>query len=175
MPQINVKKGSIVWERVDAIVNPANSYGSMGGGVALAIKRAGGEAVEKEAVSKAPIPVGTAIATTAGKLKAKYVIHAPTMSEPTEKIGLDNVRKAVRAALECAVEIKATSVSIPGLGTGVGGVNKDDAARAMLEEIKVFIEKQKEPALDEINLVGLDDELTEHFKKWTQRLGLETE
>ena len=93
-----VQKGDITELKVDAIVNPANSSGYMGGGVAGVIKRIGGFEIEKEAVSKAPIPVGDAVVTTAGKLPCKYVIHAPTMKQPAMRIGVENVRLATRAA-----------------------------------------------------------------------------
>jgi len=78
MMEISVVQGSLLEVQADAIVNPANSLGLMGGGVAGVIKRFGGEEIEKEAVSKAPIPVGSAVLTSAGKLPFKGVIHAPT-------------------------------------------------------------------------------------------------
>jgi len=65
--EIVIKKGDITKENVDAIVNPSNSFGVMGGGVAYAIKRNGGDAVEEEARSKAPIPVGKPILSGGGK------------------------------------------------------------------------------------------------------------
>lgn len=96
--QIEVIKGSILEVDADVIVNPANSLGLMGGGVAGVIKRFGGEEIEKEAVQKAPIPVGSAVLTTAGKLKFKGVIHAPTMEKPAMESSEEKVRKAVRQA-----------------------------------------------------------------------------
>ncbi|MEA3458041.1 MAG: macro domain-containing protein, partial [Candidatus Thermoplasmatota archaeon] len=79
---IITKQGDITQIDCDAIINPANSFGYMGGGVAGAIKRVGGKEIESEAVNKAPIVVGKAIATTAGDLPYEYVIHAPTMKRP---------------------------------------------------------------------------------------------
>jgi O-acetyl-ADP-ribose deacetylase (regulator of RNase III) len=167
-----VIKGDITRENVDAVVNPANSYGLMGGGVALAIKKAGGDTIEDEAVDAAPIPVGMAILTTGGLLKARHVIHAPTMTEPAEETDLENVRGAVRAALRCAVENQFSSVAFPGMGTGVGGIGKGEAARAMLEEMRFFL--QKDNSLSEIRLIGFDDGLYTAFVKWTKRLSLGT-
>ena len=155
---IKVKKGDITEEEVEAIVNPSNSYGYMGGGVAFAIKKKGGEEIEKEAIAKSPIPVGKAVVTTAGSLKAKHVIHASTMEKPAQRISLENVAKATRAALECAVKNKIKTIAFPGMGTGVGGVDKKQAARVMMEEIKKF------PEL-EVILVAFDDELYEAFKE----------
>ena len=67
--------GDITKQKVEAIVNPANSWMLMGGGAAGAIKRTGGKEIEDEAVKHAPVPVGKAIATGGGKLKAKYVMN----------------------------------------------------------------------------------------------------
>jgi O-acetyl-ADP-ribose deacetylase (regulator of RNase III) len=156
---IIVKKGDITEEECDAIVNPANSLGYMGGGVALAIKLKGGKEIEEEAVRKAPIPLGKAIATKAGKLKCKFVIHSPTMQKPAEKIPLENVRLATRAALELAKELKIKSIAFPGMGTGVGGIKAEDAARVMIEECKKFEDL-------EIRLVAFDEKLYQAFKKF---------
>ena len=134
--RIKVIEGDITSLEVDAIVNPANSYGYMGGGVAYAIKRAGGGEIEREAVEKSPINIGKAIVTTAGKLKAQYVIHAPTMRRPAERTDVDNIKAATRAALKVAEENNIMSIAFPGMGTGVGGVDEKDAARVMIEEIK---------------------------------------
>jgi O-acetyl-ADP-ribose deacetylase (regulator of RNase III) len=156
---IIVKKGDITEEECDAIVNPANSLGYMGGGVALAIKLKGGKEIEEEAVRKAPIPLGKAIATKAGKLKCKFVIHSPTMQKPAEKIPLENVRLATRAALELAKELKIKSIAFPGMGTGVGGIKAEDAARVIIEECKKFEDL-------EIRLVAFDENLYQAFKKF---------
>lgn len=159
--QVEVWRGDITKLDVDAIVNPANSLLLMGGGVAGAIKRVGGEEIEKEALKYAPIPVGRAVATTAGKLKAKAVIHAPTMEKPAMRTSVDKVRAAVKAALECAEEKGYVSVAFPGMGTGVGGVPVDDAAKVMIEVIKEFIDKGT--SIKRIILVGFGRDLTEAF------------
>ncbi|NPA96284.1 MAG: macro domain-containing protein [Crenarchaeota archaeon] len=132
---IDVVISDITRLSVDAIVNPANSLMIMGGGVAGAIKRAGGAEIEEEARKYAPVPVGKAIATGAGKLKAKYVIHAPTMERPAQRIGVNNVYAATYAAIDKAVELGVESVALPGMGTGVGGVPFNDAAKAMVRAI----------------------------------------
>jgi len=137
--KIKVLKGDLTELEVDAIVNPANSLGYMGGGVAGAIKRKGGREIEEEAVKKSPIEVGSAVATTSGKLKCRYVIHAPTMERPAMRIGVDNVEKATRAAFELAKSMKLKSIALPGMGTGVGGVKEEDAARAMMKVAKDYV------------------------------------
>lgn len=172
MTRITVKKGDITLEGVDAIVNPANSRGFMGGGVALSIKKAGGDVIEEEAVKSAPIPLGKAVMTASGSLKARHVIHSPTMRRPSERIGVGNVRDAVRAALTCALENNLSRIAFPGMGTGVGGVDKQNAARAMLEEIALFSSKNN--SIEEILLVDIDNELCRLFSEWSKKLSLET-
>ena len=159
--EIVVITGDITKEKVDAIVNPANSWLIMGGGVAGAIKRIGGKEIEEEAVKHAPLPVGKAVATDSGKLRAKYVIHAPTMERPAMRIGIENVKLAVRAALECANELKLKSVAFPGMGTGVGSVGLEEAAEAMVEESKKHLDEGT--SLKRIVFVGFRDDLTQAF------------
>ena len=158
--KIKVLKGDLTEINTDAIVNPANSLGYMGGGVAGAIKRKGGEEIEKEAVEKAPIPVGKAIATTPGRLKCRYVIHAPTMERPAMRIGVDNVEKATRAAFELAKSMKLKSIALPGMGTGVGGVKEEDAARAMMNVAKDYVEY-----FDEIIFIDINERMVDAWKR----------
>ena len=160
--EVIVKQGDITEEVVDAIVNPANSFLIMGGGVAGAIKRKGGASIEREAMAKAPVEVGNAVVTGAGRLKAKYVIHAPTMKYPASRIGEENVRLATRAALRAARELGISSVAFPGMGTGVGGVPYMVAANAMVDEVRSFIEANGPPP-DKVILVAFDDELYQAF------------
>ena len=162
--EIIIRKGDITKERVDAIVNPANSRGTMGGGVAGAIKGAGGDEIEREAIEHAPIKVGEAIATTAGKLPADFVIHAPTMEMPAQKISIENVERATYGALECAKNLGIKSIAFPGMGTGVGGVAKEDAAKCMVNTIKRFLNTEK-PNLSTVVLVGFDNELVKEFRE----------
>jgi O-acetyl-ADP-ribose deacetylase (regulator of RNase III) len=133
---IHVAIGDLSQLTVDAIVNPANSLGIMSHGVSLAIKEAGGDAIENEARACAPVAVGAAIVTTAGDLFVKAVIHAPTMEEPGMKIGVENVRRATRAALLAAARLNYQSIALPSIGTGLSGVPFDEAARAMVDELR---------------------------------------
>ena len=158
---IIVQKGDLTQIRCDAIVNPANSFGYMGGGVAGAIKRVGGNEIERDAVSKAPIPVGKAVVTTAGILPCKYVIHAPTMKEPAIKIDVENVKLATKAAFETGLKLKLKSIAIPGMGTGVGAVSPDDAAKAITSIAKEFENK-----FEKIILIDRNDDMIISFKKF---------
>jgi len=159
---VSVITGDITRLEVDAIVNPANSMLIMGGGVAGAIKRVGGKEIEDEALKSAPVPVGKAIATNAGKLKAKYVIHAPTMEEPAMQTTADNVKLAMKGALKCAEQLGIESVAFPGMGTGVGGLSLEEASKTMVKQIKEHIDLRT--SLKEIVLVGFLDELASAFK-----------
>jgi len=159
---IRVRRGDLTKTRADALVNPANSFGVMGGGVAAALKAVGGERVEKDAMACAPIAVGKAVGVSAGALPARYVIHAPTMSRPAEKIHVKAVDLATHAALREATRLGCQSIAFPGMGTGVGGVNLTDAAYAMVGAIKFFLGKEK-TSLKEIMFVAFDEELERAF------------
>lgn len=158
---ITVIQGDITKVEVDATVNAANSSLIMGGGVAGAILRAGGRTIQEEANRKAPIPIGEAVATNAGRLKAKYVIHAPTMEQPAMPTNRNKVGLATKGALECAHELGIDSIAFPGMGTGVGGLDVKDAAEVMVGEIKRHIESGT--SLKKIMLVGFNSALTAAF------------
>ncbi len=135
----------------DAIVNPANTRLVMGGGVAGAIRRKGGEEIEREAVSKGPCPIGKAVVTGAGKLKTRYVIHAPTVEEPASPSSPEKIYKATSAALEEARRHNIRSIAFPLMGAGVGGVPVEESARSMA---RAFSEKGE--GLN-IHLIVLDE------------------
>ena len=156
-----VQQGDLTKLKVDAIVNPANSHGVMGGGVAGIIRRIGGEVIEKEAVEQAPIPIGQAVVTTAGTLSCKKVIHAPTMVNPAERTDAEAVRKATVAALLAADKEGFSTLAFPGMGTGVGRVPLDVAASTMAKAIQSFQAKH----LKEVTLIGIDREMVEAFRK----------
>lgn len=139
---IRLVEGDITELEVDAIVNAANNRLWMGGGVAGAIKRKGGADIEKEAVGKGPIPVGEAIVTGAGKLKARHVIHAAVMGQDFAT-DAEKIRAATRNSLERARELGLKSIAFPALGTGVGRFPLEEAARVMLETTRSWIEEGK--------------------------------
>jgi O-acetyl-ADP-ribose deacetylase (regulator of RNase III) len=153
--QVHLAKTDITTMAVDAVVNPANSLGIMGGGVAGALSRRGGPSIQREAMSLAPIAVGAAVVTNAGQLYAKRVIHAPTMEQPGTKVGVENVRRATRAALLAAAHHGLEMIAIPGMGTGLGGVDPSDAARAIVDELRAH----RQPQPSTVYLVDLDDEI----------------
>ena len=135
--QLEVREGDIATVEADAIANAANNHLWMGSGVAGALKRAGGEEIEREAVALGPIPVGTAVATTAGRLDARYVIHGAVMGQDlTTDAGL--VRRTTRACLALADELGCESLALPAFGTGVGGFPLAECAQLMVSEARAF-------------------------------------
>ncbi len=159
--EITVLQGSILEVEAQAIVNAANSLGIMGGGVAGVIRRAAGVEVEDEARRLAPIPVGHAILTSGGKTRFAGIIHAPTMPQPAMRIDPQNVALATKAALKIADGNGFTSLAIPGMGTGVGGVAQAEAAALMVKEIKAFTPN----SLQSVILVDVDPAMVEAWRK----------
>ena len=134
--ELEVVEGDIAALAVDAIANAANDHLWMGAGVAGAIKRAGGEEIEREAVAKGPIAIGDAVATGAGRLAARWVIHAAVMGQDL-RTSADAIARATRRTLEVADELEAESLALPAFGTGVGGFPLDECAQLMVDAARV--------------------------------------
>ena len=137
-PNIVLYLGDITDLSTDAIVNAANNHLVMGSGVAGAIKKKGGQIIEDEAVRKGPIPIGEAVWTTGGKLKAKYVIHAAGMGQDL-RTNAAYVKNSTLNSLKRADELKLTSIAFPAIGTGVGGFPTDECAKIMLDVVRNFV------------------------------------
>jgi O-acetyl-ADP-ribose deacetylase (regulator of RNase III) len=135
--QLEVVEGNIAELEVDAIANAANDHLWMGAGVAGAIKGAGGEEIEREAVAKGPIPIGDAVATGAGRLPARHVIHGAVMGQDL-RTDADKIARTTRRVLEVADEVGAGSVALPAFGTGVGGFPLDECAAIMVGEARRY-------------------------------------
>jgi O-acetyl-ADP-ribose deacetylase (regulator of RNase III) len=135
--ELEVVQGDITALEVDAIANAANDRLWMGAGVAGAIKRAGGEEIEREAVAKGPIEVGSAVATRAGRLPARWVIHGAVMGQDL-RTDADLVRRTTESCLALADELGAESLALPAFGTGVGGFPLPECARIMADAAQRF-------------------------------------
>jgi len=135
--ELEVEEGDIAALDVDAIANAANDRLWMGAGVAGALKRAGGDEIEREAVAKGPIPLGTAVATGGGRLKSKHVLHGAVMGQDLQT-DADLVRRTTRSCLELADELGARSLALPAFGTGVGGFPLAECARIMVDEARAY-------------------------------------
>ena len=170
--EINIKtrNGDITVLFVDAIVNPASPDGAMAAGVSGAIKRAGGEEIEKETLSKAPIEQGSAVVTGAGSLPNLHVIHAPTAGEAGGESSRELVKGAVLAALEAAEELGAASIAIPGMGTGSGKVPPQESASAIVEAIRTHEAK----SISDIILIDRDEDTVQAFIKALENYDEET-
>jgi O-acetyl-ADP-ribose deacetylase (regulator of RNase III) len=148
--RITLKEGDIASEAVDAIVNAANSALVLGSGVAGAIRVRGGPAVQAECDRHGPIRVGEAAVTGAGRLAARFVIHAATMP-PGGAATEESVRAAMRSALEAACALGVKTLAVPALGAGVAGFSLQRCAEVLLEEARV---RASEPSsLEEIRFV----------------------
>jgi O-acetyl-ADP-ribose deacetylase (regulator of RNase III) len=132
--ETSLVRGDIAQHDAEAIVNAANNRLWMGAGVAGAIKRAGGREIEEEAVAKGPIPIGEAVVTGGGRLKARYVIHAAVMGQDL-RTDADKIRQATQNSLRRADELALKSIAFPALGTGVGGFSLEQCARIMLDVV----------------------------------------
>lgn len=158
--KISIRQGDITDVEADAIVNAANSSLCMGAGVAGAIKRKGGESIEEEAIGKGPIPVGEAVATGAGNLPAKYVIHAAVMG-PDLQTDAQKIKQATLNSFKRADELGVHSIAFPALGTGVGGFPLQQAAKVMFRAIAEHL-SQKTP-LQEVMIILYSGDAYEAF------------
>jgi len=135
--RLEVAEGDITSLEVDALANAANDHLWMGAGVAGAIKRAGGEEIEREAVALGPIRVGEAVATGAGRLPARWVVHGAVMGQDL-RTDAELVRRTTTRCLEVADELGARSLALPAFGTGVGGFPLPECAGIMVEVARAF-------------------------------------
>jgi O-acetyl-ADP-ribose deacetylase len=135
LARIELWNGDICDLEVDAIVNAANLSLWMATGVGGAIKRAGGDEIEFAAVRQAPVPLGEAVVTGAGRLAARAVIHAVSLDRDRRTSG-PVIDAAARSAMARAREIGATSLAFPALGTGVGGFPLEEAARITVNAVR---------------------------------------
>jgi O-acetyl-ADP-ribose deacetylase len=144
--ELEVREGDIAAIDVDAVANAANDHLWMGAGVAGALKRAGGDEIEREAMAQGPIPRGSAVATGGGRLPARWVIHGAVMGQDL-RTNAELVRRTTRSCLELADELGCRSLALPAFGTGVGGFPLADCARAMVEEVRAFEPRSLERAI----------------------------
>ena len=135
MATIEALDADITALEVDAIANAANTRLLHGGGVAAAIARAAGAALERESRERAPIGLGEAVETTAGDMPSRWVIHAATM-ELGGPTSAEIIRRATASTLAKADELGATSLALVAFGTGVGGFPLAEAARIEVEEVR---------------------------------------
>jgi O-acetyl-ADP-ribose deacetylase len=133
--RIIIQQGDLTEMDVDAIVNAANNDLILGGGVAGAIRRKGGDEIQRECDDFGSIPVGYAAITTGGKLKARFVIHAASMSLSGTATTPKSLATSTAHSLRLAADRKLKTIAFPAVGTGVSGFPMDECARIMLAEV----------------------------------------
>jgi len=128
---VEVVQGDITNADVEVIVNAANNKFWMGNGVAGAIKAAGGQSVEDDAMAKGQVMPGNAVSSTAGKLPYNYIIHGAVMGQDlrtSDKL----IRQTTVSCLKLAEKLKIKSIAFPAFGTGVGGFPMQACAKLMV-------------------------------------------
>src|SRR5580658_1456259 len=158
--KIVLVQGDLTEMEVDAIVNAANNDLQLGGGVAGAIRRKGGEAIQRECDTIGSIPIGGAAITAGGKLRARFVIHAASM-----QMGGATTARALRSstahALRVAAERGLRTIAFPAVGTGIAGFPVPECARIMLREV---VEHLKRPtSLEKVYFVLFDAHALSEF------------
>jgi O-acetyl-ADP-ribose deacetylase (regulator of RNase III) len=166
--KIILLQGDLTEMDVDAIVNAANNDLQLGGGVAGAIRRKGGEEIQRKCDAIGSIPIGGAAITTGGKLRARYVIHAASM-----QLGGETTARALRSstahALRIAAEQGLRSIALPAVGTGIAGFPIPECARIMLREV---VEHLKTPtSLEMIYFVLFDKRALSDFEAVWAEMG----
>lgn len=162
--RIEVARGDIADQPdIDAVVNAANTELWMGSGVAGALKRRGGEVVEREASRQGPIALGDAVITAAGSLPNAHVIHAAAMGyraedeaapkRPGSRSSDDIIRRATLRALALADEAGDRSIAFPALATGVGGFPLEECAAVMVGAARDYARDHRETRIELIRFV----------------------
>jgi len=152
--RIVIQQGDLTEMDTDAIVNAANNDLVLGAGVAGAIRRKGGEEIQRECDAIGSIPVGYAAITTGGKLKARFVIHAASM-QLGGKTNADSLRRSAAHSLKIANERGLKTIAFPAVGTGIAGFALKDCAEIMLREAAQHL--RGETSLETVYFVLFDE------------------
>lgn len=166
--RIRIQQGDITEMDVDAIVNAANNDLVLGAGVAGAILRKGGSSIQVECDEIGSIPVGYAAITGAGKLKARYVIHAASMGLGDLPTTSKTLRTSTAHSLRLAAERGLKTIAFPAVGTGVSGFPMDECAQIMLAEAAEHL--RTETSLETIHFVLFDDRARDTFQRVWDKL-----
>jgi O-acetyl-ADP-ribose deacetylase len=165
--KIVIQQGDLTEMDTDAIVNAANNDLILGAGVAGAIRRKGGEAIQRECDAIGSIPMGYSAITGGGNLKAKYVIHAATMGLGTLTTA-ETLRGSTAHALRLAAERGLKTIAFPAIGTGIAGFPMQECAEIMLREAAEHLRNGS--SLETIYFVLFDDKAKETFERTRKRL-----
>ena len=168
--KIIVTQGDITDIEVDAIVNAANTRLLLGSGVAGAIRRKGGDSIQNECDKIGSIPLGEAVVTGAGKLKAKFVIHAAGM-HLGGGVSEEPLREATKNSLLRADEKGVKTVALPAIGTGVGGFPLNRCAQVMIDIVVEYLENEK-TGIEKVYFVLFDMETYKVFNDNLRKVAL---
>jgi O-acetyl-ADP-ribose deacetylase (regulator of RNase III) len=160
--KIELVKGDLTEMETDAIVNAANNDLQLGGGVAGAIRRKGGDAIQAECNEIGSIPVGGAAITSGGTLKARFVIHAASMQLGGRTTAHD-LRASTAHSLRIAAQKGLKTIGFPAIGTGIAGFPMNECAEIMLNEAMDHIGRGT--SLEKIYFVLIDDAALKSFQK----------
>jgi O-acetyl-ADP-ribose deacetylase (regulator of RNase III) len=154
--QLEAVLGEMTSEKVDAIVNAANSNLAHGGGLAGAIVARGGAVIQEESDKLAPVATGDAAVTSGGTLSCHWVIHAvgPIWGQGNEERSL---RSAVRASLDRAAELGAASVALPAISTGIFGYPKEEGTASIVDEARTWLIGHPESSLSTVRFTAFDE------------------
>jgi O-acetyl-ADP-ribose deacetylase (regulator of RNase III) len=164
--KVELLQGDISEVKADAIVNAASTELKMGGGVAASLKARGGKEIEEEALKSAPIGLGQALVTGAGKLNARYVIHAAAMSWEPFRVSEESIAMSVRNSLKKADELECKTIALPAVGCGIAMFSLERGAKTILKEVMRF----KPISLEKALIVLFSSKEFEAFKKTLNRL-----
>lgn len=161
---IRILQGDLTLAQTDAIVNAANSHLQHGGGVAAAIVRRGGPEIQRESDAAELVPEGHVAVTGAGKLSARYVIHAvgPRGGDPQGDAKLES---AAREALLAAQELGLTSVAFPAISTGIFGFPRERAAEILLAAAEAHLRDRTDGPIRQVDFVLFDDDTADVFRR----------
>jgi O-acetyl-ADP-ribose deacetylase (regulator of RNase III) len=160
--KIRIFTGDLTESDADAIVNAANNDLQLGGGVAGAIRRKGGSTIQKECDEIGSIPVGFAAITKAGNLKARFVIHAASMSLGGNTTAA-SLRTSTAHALRIAGERRLKTIAFPAVGTGIAGFPMRECAEIMLQESAKHLSGTT--SIERIEFVLFDDAALRVFEE----------
>ena len=165
--KIVIQQGDLTDMDTDAIVNAANNDLHLGGGVAGAIRRKGGEEIQRECDEIGSIPVGYAALTGGGTLKARYVIHAASM-QLGGKATAAALGTSIAHSLRIASERGLKTIAFPAVGTGIAGFPMEECASIMLNEVARHL--KTETSLEKIYFVLFDDRACDVFTRALKKL-----
>ena len=165
--RIVIQQGDLTEMDTDAIVNAANNDLILGGGVAGAIRRKGGDEIQRECDEIGSIPIGYAAITTGGKLKARFVVHAASM-RLGGRTTADALRSSTAHCLKIANERGLKSIAFPAVGTGIAGFPLRECAEIMLREAAQHL--RGETSLETVHFVLFDQAAKEVFEQEWKRI-----